>query len=155
MIEKIYYYLNFKLIAFRFRLLKNKLKSCGLNVSIDDKAVILGCENICIGSDVSINAFVHIWGHGGVEIGNGSLIASHCSLTSLTHNPSVVPYKDEVVSKKIVIGKNVWIGSHSVIMPGITIGDNAIIGAGSIVTKDIPNNYIVSGVPAKLMRINT
>lgn len=155
MLEKIYYFISFRLIAYRLNLLKKRLKYCGIDVSVDDKAIILGSENVCLGNRVSINAFVHIWGQGGVDIGENTLIASHCTITSLTHNPNVLPYKDAIISKKIIIGRNVWIGSHSVIMPGITVGDNVIIGAGSVVTKDIPNNYIVAGVPAKLMRINT
>ena len=51
--------------------------------------------------------------------------------------------------KPVVIGKRVWIGANVTILPGVTIGDNAIVGAGAVVTKDVPANIIVGGVPAK------
>lgn len=52
----------------------------------------------------------------------------------------------------IVVGRNVWIGSNSTILQGVTIGDNSIIAAGSVVTKDVPANAIVAGVPARFIR---
>ena len=52
---------------------------------------------------------------------------------------------------KIVIGNNCFIGAHSKIMPGVTIGDNVIVGAGAIVTKDVPSNSIVAGIPARVI----
>ena len=54
--------------------------------------------------------------------------------------------------KNIHLGKNVWVGSNSTILSGVTIGDNAVIGAGSVVTKDIPENMIAVGSPAKVVR---
>ena len=50
------------------------------------------------------------------------------------------------------IGKNVWIGSHATILPGVTVGDNAIIAAGAVVVKDVPADTIVGGVPAKVLK---
>ena len=52
----------------------------------------------------------------------------------------------------IHIGKNVWIGSHATILPGVTIGDNAIVAAGAVVSKDVPKNAVVGGVPAKMIK---
>lgn len=153
-IQKAYYFILFRLRSYQIKLLKEKLKCVGKTTSIDHAAILLCPEQISLGDNVSINAFVHIWGHGGVTIGDGTLIASHCSITSLTHDPLILPYKNAVVAKEIIIGKNVWIGSHSVILPGVVIGDNVIIGAGAVVTKDIPANHIVAGVPAKFIRIN-
>lgn len=54
--------------------------------------------------------------------------------------------------KNLHIGKNVWIGSRSVILPGVTIGDGAIVAAGAVVTKDVPANKVVGGVPAKVIK---
>jgi acetyltransferase-like isoleucine patch superfamily enzyme len=52
-----------------------------------------------------------------------------------------------------VIGKNVWIGANATVLPGVTIGDGAIIAAGAVVTKEVPANVIVGGVPAKIIKI--
>jgi len=53
---------------------------------------------------------------------------------------------------KVIIGKNVWIGANVTILKDVNIGDNSIIGAGAVVTKDIPSNVIVGGVPAKIIK---
>jgi len=58
-----------------------------------------------------------------------------------------------VVSKKVVVEDNVFIGMDCVVLKGVTIGKNSVIGAGSIVTKDIPRNCIASGIPAKVIRM--
>ncbi|MDE7192107.1 MAG: sugar O-acetyltransferase, partial [Clostridia bacterium] len=52
----------------------------------------------------------------------------------------------------VKIGNNVWIGAHATILSGVTIGDNAIIAAGAVVTKDVPQNTVVAGVPAKIIK---
>ena len=54
--------------------------------------------------------------------------------------------------KRIVVGKNVWIGSNATILAGVTIGDNAVVAAGAVVTKDVEANTIVGGVPAKFIK---
>ena len=113
---------------------------------------IEGAKNVSIGNHVAINAFVHIWGHGKVTIGDECLIASHVSITSLTHDTHAETYNRIVIAKEVKIGNNVWIGTHAVVLPGVTIGSNAVIGAGAVVTKDVPENAIVAGVPAKIIR---
>ena len=129
-----------------------KFKKCGEGVFIQFPVRIEGINHVSIGSNVSINAFVHIWGHGGVEIGNDTLIASHVAIVSVTHDSNAVLYRDSCIEKKVTIGKNVWIGSHAVILQGIEIGDNAIIGAGSVVNKNVEANTTVAGVPAKVIK---
>lgn len=57
-----------------------------------------------------------------------------------------------IIAKPVIIKDDVWIGSNAVIMPGITIGKGAVIGAGAVVTKDVPPNAIVMGIPAKLVK---
>jgi maltose O-acetyltransferase len=127
----------------------SSLKYCGDNFTIQEPFYLSGYNEIVIGNNVSIAAFVHIWGQGGVNIGNNVLIASHTAITSLTHNPQSILFNSELIKKSVLIGDNVWIGSHSVILPGVKIGNNCIIGAGSIVNKDIPDNTVFAGVPAK------
>ena len=54
--------------------------------------------------------------------------------------------------KPVTIGDNVWIGGRAIINPGVTIGDNAVIASGAVVTKDVPNNVVVGGNPAKIIK---
>lgn len=74
----------------------------------------------------------------------------------LTHDGGTLlfrhEYNDLEITKPIVIGDNVYIGNNAVILPGVHVGDNVIIGACSVVTKDIPSNVVVAGVPAKIIK---
>lgn len=58
----------------------------------------------------------------------------------------------EMTAKKVVLGKNVWVGSHATILPGVTVGDGSIIAAGAVVTKDVPERCIAAGVPARVIK---
>ena len=60
--------------------------------------------------------------------------------------------RSSIVSAPIRIGNRVWIGSHSTILPGVTVGDGAVVAAGAVVTKDVPPNTVVAGVPAKVVK---
>lgn len=126
-------------------------KKFGKNIDIWFPLTIIGKENIEIGDNVSINSFVHIWGNGGVKIGNNVLIASHCSIISVTHSygKNVTPRFSKVIKKEVIIEDEVWLGSGVKILPGIRIGKGAIIGAGAVVTHDIKPYTIAVGVPAK------
>jgi len=129
-----------------------QLESCGMRVSIQWPVIINGADHVRVGDDVSINAFVHIWGQGGVSIGDSTLIASHATITSLTHTKGGKTYGATLAAKPVVIGRNVWIGAHAVVLPGVTIGDNAIVGAGAVVLRDVAPGDVVAGVPAASIR---
>ena len=131
---------------------KKMFKCCGENTFIQFPVRIEGIQHISLGNNVSINAFVHMWGHGKITIGDDCLIASHASINSVTHDSRAKLYRETVIENQVTIGNNVWIGSHAVILPGVTIGDNAIVGAGAVVTKDVPAGATVVGVPAKIMK---
>jgi len=94
-----------------------------------------------------------------IKIGNNVLIASDCNL--IAHQRDLSDYKgdDDLINckgykiAKIVIEDNVLIGSGSIILPGVRIGKGAVVGAGSVVTKDVPPNTFVAGVPAKIVKV--
>jgi maltose O-acetyltransferase len=132
--------------------LVRRFAACGRDVSIQWPVVINGADHLRVGNGVSINAFVHIWAQGGVSIGDSSLIASHVAITSLTHGTDAETFGGSLVSKPVEIGRNVWIGSHAVVLPGVTIGDGAIVGAGAVVTRNVEAGDRVAGVPAVSIR---
>jgi len=132
----------------RSRTLKRQCLACGDGVSIQWPVVINHPDHLRIGARVSINAFVHIWALGGVTIGDDTLIASHVAITALTHDPRAKLFSASTQSRPVTIGRNVWIGTHAVILPGVTIGDGAIIGAGAVVTRNVAAGAVVTGVPA-------
>lgn len=107
--------------------------------------------NIHIGRGVFINAGCKFQDQGGIWIGSGALIGHNTVIATLNHG-CLPQERHDLIPKPVHIGKNVWIGSNSTILPGVTIGDNAIIGAGSVVTKDIPENMIAVGCPARVIR---
>jgi acetyltransferase-like isoleucine patch superfamily enzyme len=104
--------------------------------------MVQSANQLKMGKKTDIGAFTYINAKYGVEIGDNVEIGSHCSIYSV----STIDNKQG----KIIIHKNAKIGSHSIIMPGVTIGENALIGAFSFVNKDIPANVIAFGVPARI-----
>lgn len=108
-------------------------------------------KNIHIGKKVFINMGCKFQDQGGIFIEDGALIGHNVVLATLNH--AMAPEeRSTMIPKPIHIGKNVWIGSNSTILPGVTIGESAIVAAGAVVTKDVPSNTVVGGVPAKIIR---
>lgn len=108
--------------------------------------------NITVGQRVFVNSCCCFQDQGGITIGDDTLIGHNVVIATLNHHLQPQRRAD-MLPKAVVIGKNVWIGSHSTILPGVTIGDNAVIGAGSVVTKDVAPNTVVAGVPAKVIKV--
>lgn len=108
-------------------------------------------KNIHIGKNVFINIGCKFQDQGGVFIEDGVLIGHNVVLATLNHAMSP-NHRGTMEPAPIHIGKNAWIGSNATILPGVTIGDGAIVAAGAVVTRDVPENTIVSGVPARIMR---
>ena len=100
--------------------------------------------------DPGDNPNIYIQANNGIIIGNNVGFGAGTSLISANHNHNDHSIHDEC--GPIVIGNNVFVGTNSVILPGVKIGDNVVIGAGSIVAKDIPSNSIAVGNPCKVIK---
>lgn len=108
-------------------------------------------KNTIIGKNVFINSGCHFQDQGGIVIDDGALIGHNVVLATLNHD--LHPDKrSNIHPAPITIGKNAWIGSNATVLAGVTIGDGAVVAAGAVVTKDVPNNTVVGGVPAKVIR---
>lgn len=136
-IRKLFSELTVNMVDESFMLFPPFYTDCGLGITV--------------GKNVFINSCCNFQDQGGITIGDGSQIGHKVTLASLNHG--IAPEdRGTLYPTPISIGKNVWIGAAATVMPGVTIGDNSIVGAGSVVTKDVPANTIVAGVPAKIIR---
>jgi len=108
-------------------------------------------KNIHIGKNVFLNMGCKFQDQGGIFIGDGALIGHNVVLATLNH-VQLPSDRASMIPAPIHIGKNVWIGANATVLPGVTIGDGAIVAAGAVVAKDVPENTIVGGVPARIIR---
>lgn len=103
------------------------------------------------GKNVFVNFGCTFMDRGGITIEDGALIGPQVRL--ITENHAVEPeLRQNVYSLPILIKRRAWLGAGVTVLPGVTIGENAIVGAGSVVTKDVPDNAVVAGVPAKVIK---
>lgn len=109
--------------------------------------------NIYIGKNVMLNYNCVILDVCPVKIGDYTLIGPGTHIYTACHSLDARERQDDIeFGKPVTIGDHVWIGGHCCILPGVTIGNNAIIGAGSVVTKDIPENVVAAGNPCRIIR---
>ncbi|NIA07133.1 MAG: acyltransferase [Actinobacteria bacterium] len=117
---------------------------------------IMTGRNLTLGHHVNLALDVLITTDGGVSIGDRTMVGYRSQIISCNH---IIPDKGERifdsghVHKKVDIGKDVWIGANCLIMPGVRIGDGAVVAAGAVVTDNVPENAIVGGVPARIIRM--
>lgn len=108
-------------------------------------------KNIKIGKGVFINHCCSMLDLGGINIEDDVMIAPNVSITSegLPLNPKD---RTSLVCQPVLIKKGAWLGANVTILPGVTVGENAIVAAGAVVSKDVPDNVIVGGIPAKVIK---
>ncbi|GEO03714.1 nodulation protein L [Adhaeribacter aerolatus] len=108
-------------------------------------------KNTKIGKNVFINFDCTFLDLGGITIEDNVMLAPKVSLLSEGH-PVSPNERQTLTAGKIHIKKNAWIGANATILPGVTIGENSVVAAGAVVSKDVPDNTIVGGVPAKFIK---
>lgn len=108
-------------------------------------------KNLRFGRNVFVNSGCCFQDQGGIDIGDDCLIGHQVVFATLDHDldPAL---RAGMHPAPIRLGKKVWVGSHATILSGVTVGDNAVIAAGAVVTKDVPANAVVGGVPAKIIK---
>lgn len=137
----------------RKEILKKLLASTGENFFIEPPLHMAYGKNTHIGENFYANFNLVIVDDGDVYIGDNVMIAPNVTISPTGHPVELETRKLGMqFSIPIRIGNNVWIGSNSVILPGVSIGDNSVIGAGSIVTRNIPPNVVAVGNPCKVLR---
>ena len=140
-------------IDLRNKIMKQLFKNVGENVWIEPDFRCEFGKNITIGDNVYINFGCIILDCSEVTIGSHTLLGPNIGLYAANHSTDATErINGGCYGKPIHIGNNVWLGGDVKVLQGVTIGDNTIIGAGSIVTKDIPDNVIAVGNPCKVIR---
>lgn len=119
-------------------------------------APVFNCDyglNIHVGNNFLANYNVTILDIAPVNIGNDVMIGPNTLIATVGHPLSPKGRRNHLgIAKPVMIGNDVWIGGNVTILPGVTIGNNVVIAAGAVVTKSIPDNSLVGGVPAKVIR---
>lgn len=137
------------------------LNQVGKNFTLNGQVNILYGKHLSVGDDVFINGNCNFQDSNLITIGNRVLVGPdskfYCGNHSLdaTKRFGIRPNGEKYLisyTKPITIGDDVWIGGNVTIVGGVKIGSNVIIGAGAVVTKDIPDNSVVGGVPARLIK---
>ena len=141
------------LLEERKTFLRKIIKTSGINVHIESP---FNCDygyNISVGENFYANHNLVILDPGEVTFGDNVFIGPNCGFYTAEH-----PLDSETrnigveYAKSIRVGNNVWFGGNVVVLGGVTIGDNVVVGAGSVVTKNVPNNVVVVGNPAKIIK---
>lgn len=129
------------------------LGSCGKSTNVRPSASLANSFNIFLGENVHVQRHVYLWAgkNSKITIGDHTIIGPGSFITSDNHGikKNQLIRDQEGEEKGITIGSDVWLGSYSIILPGVNIGDGAVVAAGSVVTKNVKPYAVVAGVPAK------
>ena len=140
-----------RLDAYRAQTILKRCPRVGSDVRLRMPVVVYAPEKLSIGSQGDIGEFVVLRANGGLTIGDRVLVAAHAVLTTRGH-PILPPRFGHTVDGPIVLEDDVWVGAAAVVLPGVTIGRGSIVGAGAVVTRDVPANTFVGGVPGRPIR---
>lgn len=133
--------------------IKELFGSTGENVYIQPNFNCDNGKNIHVGEDFLTNYNVTILDIAPVYIGDYCMIGPNTLITTVGHPLTPAGRQAKLAyGKPVTIGNHVWIGGNCTILPGITIGSNVVVAAGAVVTKDVPDNCVVGGVPAKIIK---
>lgn len=104
-----------------------------------------------VGKGVFINFGCTFLDQGGITLEDGVFIGPGAQILTEAH-PEQPEFRHTLLIRPVVVRRKAWIGAGAIILPGVTVGENAIVAAGAVVTKDVPDNTLVAGVPAGIIR---
>jgi len=137
----------------QYRTLDELLGSKGDHVWIGQPFACDYGKNIYIGNNFTGNYHITILDVQTVTIGNNVMIGPNTMISTVNHPlPPSKRRNNLAVAKPVVIGNDVWVGGNVTILPGVHIGNNVVVAAGAVVTKDVPDNCVVAGVPARKIK---
>lgn len=148
-------YENKLAILYRYLYVKRFSKNSGENIFIGSRVILKNLPNMTFGNNISIHSGSYIDAAGEIQIDSNVSIASQVCIYSFNHtwNDTSLPIKyNPTKLDKIFIKEDVWIGTKAVILAGVNIESRTVIAAGSVVNKNITNNTLVAGVPAKIIK---
>jgi acetyltransferase-like isoleucine patch superfamily enzyme len=105
---------------------------------------------------VFVGPYCVLYGHGGLTVGAGTMLAAHSVLVAGNHvfsDPTQTIREQGETREGITIGEEAWIASRATILDGVTVGDGAVVAAGAVVTTDVPPLAVVGGVPARILKM--
>lgn len=133
--------------------IRNLFSAAGANPTVLPTFACDNGRNIRVGENFLANYNITILDIAPVTIGDYVMIGPNTLITTVNHPLSPRKRREHIgQAKPVVIGDDVWIGGNVTILPGVTIGNNVVIAAGAVVTKDVPDNCVVGGVPAKIIK---
>lgn len=156
--QLIYEYNNTQVtqIRRRYEILKELLGQCHEDTIIEPPFRCDEGANLFIGRHFYANYNLTVLDYDKITIGNNVMFGPNVTLSSATHSVDYrIRNKDndmDIMGAPIVIEDNVWLGANVVVMPGVTIGKHSVVAAGSVVTKNVPPDTMVGGVPAKIIK---
>ncbi len=133
-------------------IIKELIPNAGQNLYIEPPFYCDYGYNIHCGDNVFFNVNCVVLDEVKVTIGANVLFGPGVQLYTASHPIEATLRKTHKISKPITIGNDCWIGGNAIILPGITIGNGCVVGAGAVVTKDVPDNAMVVGNPAKIIK---
>tara|TARA_B100000787_G_scaffold161144_1_gene140731 strand:+ start:2588 stop:3052 length:465 start_codon:yes stop_codon:yes gene_type:complete len=146
--------IHLKIEYYKNRVRIKKLKYLGARIGKGSRSYgrfsVVNIPNLIIGNNTTINEGVHINCRSKVNIGNDVHISTNVQIHS--GRLDIDKNKRIHTQAKVTIGDNVWLAANVIVLAGVEIGKNTVVAAGSIVTKDIPSDCLVMGVPAKIMK---
>lgn len=135
----------------RGSLMRPFFRSCGKGLQIGKGVIINNPGNLKMGENCYISHYSYIQAKGGITFGDSVIIGPMSVVASSNHILENGVATNKGISKPINIGQGTWCGGHVVITAGVNIGNGVVVAAGAVVTKDVPTNNKVAGVPAKIL----